>query len=237
MTDAADKMKDEGVIILTGAASGIGRAAAEALARESRQLALVDVNSASLEQVTASCRAHSLQTTGFVCDVTDGTSVERTFREIEERFGPADVLVNSAGIGYFGPFLETPIQEWRRICDVNVMGTVHSIRSVLPGMIAAGRGLIINVGSRMGIDPCAGMTAYAASKAAVLGLTKALAAEVSGHGVKVTYLAPGGTKTSIATPKYDGYMEPGAIADAIVYVIKNEGHAWVRNLEVLPLGF
>jgi short-subunit dehydrogenase len=230
-------MKDEGVIILTGAASGIGRAAAEALAQKSRRLALVDLNAEPLDQVAASCRAHSPQTAGFVCDVTDGASVERTFRQIEERFGPADVLVNSAGIGYFGPFLETPTEEWRRIYKVNVMGTVHWIRAVLPAMIAARRGLIVNVGSRMGVDPCAGMTAYAASKAAVLGLTKALVAEVSGHGVKVTYLAPGGTKTNIATPKYDGYMEPASIADAIVYVVENEGNAWVRSLEVLPLGF
>lgn len=233
----AGQPQGKGSVVLTGAASGIGRAAAEVLARKSWRLALVDVNAGPLEQVAASCRAHSPQTTGFVCDVSDGASVGRAFREIEERYGPVDVLVNSAGIGYFGPFLETPTEEWRRIYDVNVLGTVHSIRSVLAGMIAAGRGLIINVGSRMGIDPCAGMTAYAASKTAVLGLTKALVAEVSGHGVKVTYLAPGGTKTGIATPKYEGYMEPGAVADAIVYIIENQGNAWVRNLEVLPLGF
>jgi short-subunit dehydrogenase len=231
------KLQDDGVIVLTGAASGIGRAAAESLARKSRRLALVDINAESLEEVARSCRENSAQIAGFACDVTDGASVERTCRQIEERFGAVDVLVNSAGIGFFGPFLETPTDEWQRIFNVNVMGTVHCIRSVLPGMIAAGRGLIVNVGSRMAIDPCAGMTAYAASKAAVLGFTKALVAEVSSHGVKVTYLAPGGTKTNIATPKYDGYMEPAAIADAIVYIIENEGNAWVRNLEVLPLGF
>jgi short-subunit dehydrogenase len=231
------KLQDDGVIVLTGAASGIGRAAAESLARKSRRLALVDINAESLEEVALSCRENSAQIAGFACDVTDGASVERACRHIKERFGAVDVLVNCAGIGFFGPFLETPTQEWRRIFNVNVMGTVHSIRSILPGMIAAGRGLIVNVGSRMAIDPCAGMTAYAASKAAVLGLTKALVAEVSGHGVKVTYLAPGGTKTNIATPKHDGYMEPAAIADAIVYIIENERIAWVRNLEVLPLGF
>jgi short-subunit dehydrogenase len=233
----AHKELDDGVIILTGAASGIGSAAAEGLARKSRRLALLDINAESLEQVAGSCRKNSPQTAGFTCDVTDRVSVECTYRQIEERFGAVEVLVNCAGIGCFAPFLETPTEEWQRIFNVNVMGTVHCIRSALPGMIAAGRGLIVNVGSRMAIDPCAGMTAYAASKAAVLGLTKALAAEVSGRGVKVTYLAPGGTKTNIATPKYEGYMEPAAIADAIVYIIGNEGNAWVRNLEVLPLGF
>lgn len=231
------KVHDEGVIILTGAASGIGRSAAQALARKSRRLALIDVNAESLGHVADTCRKDSPSTADFSCDVTDGASVGRTCQQIQEEFGAVEVLVNCAGVGCFAPFLETRTDEWRRLFNVNVMGTVHCIRSVLPGMIAAGRGLIVNVGSRMGIDPCAGMTAYAASKAAVLGLTKALAAEVSGQGVKVTYLAPGGTKTSIATPKYDGYMEPAAIADAIVYIIENEGNAWVRNLEVLPLSF
>ena len=231
------KTQDEGAIILTGASSGIGRAAAEALARKSRRLALVDINAEPLKQVANLCRNHSPLTASFTCDVTDGDAVEHTCRQIDERFGRVSVLVNSAGIGFYAPFLETPTEEWRRIFNVNVMGTVHCIRSVLPGMIAAGHGLIVNVGSRMAIDPCAGMTAYAASKTAVLGLTRALVAEVSSRGVKVTYLAPGGTKTNIATPKYDGYMEPSAIADAIVYVIENGGNAWVRNLEVLPLGF
>ena len=232
-----DKSQDGGAVILTGAASGIGRAAAEALARKSRRLALVDIDAASLDPVITSCRESSPQTAGFVCDVSHQASVTETCRQVEKQLGQVDVLVNCAGIGYFAPFLETPTEEWRRIYSVNVMGTVHFIRSVLPGMIAAGRGLIINVGSRMAIDPCAGMAAYAASKAAVLGLTKALVAEVSGHGIKVTFLAPGGAKTNINTPKYAGYLEPGDIANAIVYIVENKANAWVRNLEVLPLGF
>ena len=121
--------------------------------------------------------------------------------------------------------------------NVNVLGTVNFTRAVLADMIAARTGLIINVSSRMALDGLPNTTAYAASKAAVVGLSKSLAAEVSKHGIKVTLLMPGGTKTNIETPKHEGYMEPQAIAEAIVYITENRGAAWVRDLSVLPLGF
>jgi short-subunit dehydrogenase len=89
----------------------------------------------------------------------------------------------------------------------------------------------------MAVDPHANTTAYAASKGALLALTRALAMEVKQHGVKMTLLAPGGAKTNIATPKHEGYLEPEALADAIVYVTENGGNVWVRELTVLPIGF
>ncbi len=230
-------MPSDGVIILTGAASGIGRAAAEAVARKSRPLALVDINAENLSRVVDVCRKNSPGTAGFTCDVTDGAAVTRTCRGIRKKFGAAKVLVNCAGIGRFAPFLEIEPSEWLRMFNVNVMGTVLFTRAVLADMIAAREGTIINVGSRMAVDPHPNTTAYAASKAAILAFSRALAAEVSKNGVKVSLLAPGGTKTNIATPKYDGYLEPAAVADAIVYIIENGGNAWVRDLSVLPLGF
>jgi 3-oxoacyl-[acyl-carrier protein] reductase len=147
------------------------------------------------------------------------------------------VLVNCAGIGKHAPFLELQPEDWIRMFDVNVMGCVHFMRAVLPGMIAAKGGLIINIGSRMAVDPHANTTAYAASKGALLALTRALALEVKQHGVKMTLLAPGGAKTNIATPKHEGYLDPEALADAIVYVTENGGNVWVRELTVLPIGF
>jgi short-subunit dehydrogenase len=122
--------------------------------------------------------------------------------------------------------------------NVNVMGAVHMTRAVLPDMLAAGEGLIINVSSRMALDPHPNTTAYAASKGAIHAFSKALAMEVKDRGVKVSFLAPGGTKTNIATPKHEGYLEPSAIADAIVYIVENKAkNVWVRDLVVLPLGF
>jgi 3-oxoacyl-[acyl-carrier protein] reductase len=232
------KMADEdGLIILTSAASGIGRATAEALARKSRPLALVDINSEQLNSVVALCRKASPLIAGFTCDVSDEASVAKTYKQIREQLGPPQVLINCAGVGRFAPFLEIEPAEWLRMFHVNVMGTVLFTRAVLPDMIAASSGTIINVGSRMAIDAHATTTAYAASKAAILAFSKALAAEVSDKGVKVTVLAPGGTKTNLATPKQEGYLEPSAVADAIVYITGNRGNAWVRELVMLPLGF
>jgi short-subunit dehydrogenase len=231
-------MSAERPIILTGAGSGIGRAAAEQLAAKARVLALVDVEAESLHQAVATCQKHSPRTQGFVCDVADQSSVERTYETIREKLGVVGILVNCAGIGRFAPFLEIEPTDWERMFRVNVMGTVLFARAALPGMLAAGEGLIINVSSRMAIDPHPNTTAYAASKAAILAFSKALAMEVKDRGIKVTLLAPGGTKTNIATPKHEGYLEPRTIAEAIVYITENTAkNAWVRDLTILPLGF
>ena len=231
-------MASERPIILTGAASGIGRAAAQALAAKGHALALIDVNPEMLNQVVGECQKSSARTRGFTCDVTDQAAVTRTWQQIRGEFGGVATLINCAGIARFAPFLEIEPAEWLRMFQVNVMGAVFFTRAVLPDMLAAGEGLIINVSSRMALDPHPTTTAYAASKAAIHAFSKALAMEVKDRGVKVTFLAPGGTKTSMATPKYDGYLEPSAIADAIVYITENSAkNVWVRDLVVLPLGY
>lgn len=232
------KMAFEQPIILTGAASGIGRATAEQLAAKSRALALVDTNQERLNEVVAACQRSSGRTLGFTCDVTDEAAVARASRQIREELGAAAILINCAGIGQFAPFLEIEPSAWARMLQVNLMGAVLFTRAVLPDMLLAGEGLIINVSSRMAIDPHPNTTAYAASKAALMAFSKALAMEVKDRGIKVTVLAPGGTKTNIATPKHEGYLEPSAIADAIVYITENRAkNVWVRDLVVLPLGF
>ena len=229
-------MPGSGVIILTGAASGIGRASAEALASKSHSLALVDVDAAGLAELVEACRKHSPRSAGFVCDVADESAVKHACKQVLDRFGIVSVLVNCAGIGFHAPFLEINPTDWLRMLNVNLMGSVYFIREVLPGMIRARSGLIINVGSRRGLEPKAGTSAYSATKAGLLGLTKALVEEVSGHGVKVTYLAPGGTKTKLGTPKDPRFLEASVIANAIVYIVGNGSHAWVRQLEIMPLG-
>ena len=230
-------MASELPVILTGAASGIARATAQALARKGHTLVLIDLNREMLDDVVASCQK-STRTRGFVCDVSDEAEVMQTWREIRREFRGVATLINCAGIGRFAPFLEIDLADWQRMFNVNVMGAVLFTRAVLPDMLATGEGLIINVSSRMAIDPHPNTTAYAASKAALHAFSKALAMEVKGKGIKVTFLAPGGTKTNIATPKHEAYLEPTAIADAIVYITENTaGNVWVRDLVVLPLEF
>jgi 3-oxoacyl-[acyl-carrier protein] reductase len=231
-------MPSDGPVILTGAASGIGRATAQALAAKAHALALVDIDAEMLNQVVGICQRSSAQTRGFICDVTDQAAVTRSWQQIRDEFGSATILINCAGIGRFASFLEIEPPEWLHMFNVNVMGVVLFTRAVLPDMLAAGTGLIINVSSRMALDPHPTTTAYAASKAALHAFSKALAMEVKVRGVKVTLLAPGGTKTNIGTPKHEDYLEPSAIADAIVYITENRAkNVWVRDLVVLPIGF
>ena len=231
-------MASERPIVLTGAASGIGRASAQALAAKGHSLALIDVNTEMLNQAVELCRKNSTFTRGYACDVTDQEAVVRTWQQISKEFGGAGTLINCAGIGRFAPFLELETADWLRMFNVNVIGAVHMTRAVVPDMLAAGEGLIINVSSRMALDAHPNTTAYAASKGAIHAFSKALAMEVKDRGIKVTFLAPGGTKTNIATPKHEGYLEPSAIADAIVYIVENKAkNVWVRDLVVLPLEF
>ena len=226
-------MAKELTAVITGAASGIGNATAHAMAARGFRLALVDVADKALADAAAACGKNAA---GFVCDVTDQAAVTASWDRIRDRFGAVDVLVNCAGIARYAPFAELDPGEWRRMFEVNVMGAVLLTRAALPDMLARRRGTIINVGSHRGIEPKVGTSAYSASKAALLGLTRALAAEVGPQGVKVTYLAPGGTNTGLATPKDSRFMQPPAIAQTILFICDLEDNAWVRDLVVLPLG-
>lgn len=220
--------------IITGAASGIGQATAEMMAKRGFLLALIDRSSGGLQQTAAVCGRDNA--TAFVCDVTSEDEVVLSVGQIQEQLGIIDVLVNCAGIARYAPFAQLTTDDWRGMLDVNVMGTLFCTRAVLPDMIARRHGTIINVGSHRGIEPKVGTAAYSASKAAVLGMTRALAAEVGLLGIKVTYLAPGGTNTGLGTPPDSRFMQPSAIAQAIVFICESEENAWVRDLVVLPLG-
>jgi 3-oxoacyl-[acyl-carrier protein] reductase len=219
---------------VTGAASGIGRATAEILAKRGFRLALVDLSADGLKQTAATCGEDNAA--AFICDVTDEAAVARAVEQIRRRLNTIDILINCAGIARYAPFAELTTDDWRRMFEVNVLGTLFCARAVLPAMMARGRGTIINVGSHRGIEPKVGTAAYSASKAAVLGMTRALAAEVGPLGIKVTYLAPGGTNTGLGTPPDSRFMSPAAIAQTIAFICETEDNAWVRDLVILPLG-
>jgi 3-oxoacyl-[acyl-carrier protein] reductase len=130
-------MAEPDAIIITGAASGIGRASGEALAARGQPLALVDVNAAMLSQAVESCRGGPARVLAFPCDISDEPAVQRTYKEIRNAFGTPATLVNCAGVGRFAPFLDLPSAEWSRMLNINVLGTVNFTRAVLADMIAA----------------------------------------------------------------------------------------------------
>jgi len=134
-------------------------------------------------------------------DVTADVTDEAALRQVSGQIGPVDVLVNSAGIvGANKPLLETTAQEWRRVLDINVLGTVNTMRTFVPGMCERGWGRVVNLASMAGKDGNPNLSIYSASKAAVIGLTKSAGKELATTGVLVNAIAP----AVIATPMNDG---------------------------------
>jgi 3-oxoacyl-[acyl-carrier protein] reductase len=167
--------------LVTGGASGLGAASAARLRAEGLTVTTLDVSGPA--DVTA--------------DVTD----EAALREVAGRIGPVDVLVNSAGIvGANKPLLETTAQEWKRVLDINVLGTVNTMRVFVPAMRDRGWGRVVNLASMAGKDGNPNLSIYSASKAAVIGLTKSAGKELATTGVLVNAIAP----AVIATPMNDG---------------------------------
>ncbi len=166
--------------LVTGGASGLGAATAARLRADGFAVTTLDVSGPA----------------DVIADVTDETALRRLAGEI----GPVDVLVNSAGIvGANKPLLETTDQEWRRVFDVNVLGTVNTMRAFVPGMCERGWGRVVNLASMAGKDGNPNLSIYSASKAAVIGLTKSAGKELATSGVLVNAIAP----AVIATPMND----------------------------------
>ena len=178
--------------LVTGAASGIGYETALALGARGARLVVSDVNGEALARARDGIAARGVACHAHACDVADEAAVQAMAREVHATLGPLDLLVNNAGIASFGSLLETPPERWRRIHEVNVMGTVHCVRAFLPAMLeAGGPRKIVNVASTAGYAPAPNMSAYAASKHAVIGLSEVLALELHDRPVSVMIVCPG----------------------------------------------
>ena len=192
-------LKDK-LVVITGAASGIGRATALAFARRGSHIVASDLNGQGLETLGREVEALGVRFLSFVVDVTDAEAMKAFAANTKSQAGAADVLVNNAGIGYMGPFLKSDLAHWRRVLDINLMGVVHGCYFFLPDMIAAGGPRhVLNVSSSAGNFPVPSMAAYAASKGAVHGFSEVLRMELNGTPIGVTTVCPGVINTPIIT--------------------------------------
>jgi len=188
------------VALITGAGAGIGRATALAFAREGAGVAVVDVNGPGAEEISREIAELGGRALPFQADVADSVQVRRAVRETIAGFGRLDILVNNAAIATRQPFLEIPEAEWRRVLDVNLTGAFLMMQAALPQMLSQGAGIIINVSSLAGRTMSVANGAhYSASKAALLGLTRHVAREVAGSGVRVNAVAPATVRTGFLT--------------------------------------
>jgi len=199
------------VAVVTGAASGIGRALAVRLAQEGSSLAIADIKAAELVE-TCDMLKHvggsRGKVTTHVVDVSDKRRVEAFAREVVEAHGGAHLLINNAGVGLFGTAEQLSIEDIEWLMGVNFWGMVYGVKHFLPILRRQSEGHIVNLSSVFGIICPVGHSAYAASKFAVRGFTEALRHELAGGPVKVSVVHPGGVKTNIANNS-----RPGAGAD------------------------
>ena len=187
------------VALVTGAGRGLGRAIALALAGEGAQLALVARNHDPLQDAAAAVGAAGGVAAVFTADVTDEQQVERLAGEVRARFGNVHILVNNAGTNVRKNLTDFTLDEWRRVLDTNLTGVFLMCRALVPLMKGRHYGRILNLSSMMGHIALAGRTAYCASKAGVLGLTRALALELAEEQITVNGISPGPFATEMNT--------------------------------------
>jgi NAD(P)-dependent dehydrogenase (short-subunit alcohol dehydrogenase family) len=187
------------VAIVTGGGRGIGRALAQAIAAAGAHVAVLARSANELAETVSLIAGAGGRARAFPLDVTDAEKVRATFAEIERSLGPADLLINNAGVlGPLGPFWENDFDEWWRAMDVNLRGPLLCTHAALPGMIARGRGRIINVASGAGAIPIAHCSAYVAGKTALIRFTENVAIEAKPYGVAAFAISPGTVRTSLA---------------------------------------
>ena len=185
------------VALVTGGGRGIGREISLALAREGCAVAVAARTMREVEEAAAAVRLAGPAVLAVPLDVTDPAAVGRAVARVADALGPVDVLVNNAGIAGSAPLLKTEPEMWERHMKVNVTGPYLMTRAVLAGMLERGWGRVINVASLAGLHGAPYVTAYTASKHALVGFTRALAMEVSDKGVTVNAICPGYVATDI----------------------------------------
>jgi NAD(P)-dependent dehydrogenase (short-subunit alcohol dehydrogenase family) len=203
------------VAVVTGGASGMGLAIGQRLATDGHRVALLDLDGDAAERAATDVRGTGVEALGAEVDVADRAAVDDALARVRKDLGPVEIMVTSAGLDGFSRFTEISAAQWDRIIAVNLTGTFHCLQAAVPDMLEAGWGRIVTISSSSAQSPGArGMAHYVASKGGVIGLTKALAAELGSHGITVNTIPPG----AIETPMSRRAQEGGDLPDTEVIV-------------------
>jgi 3-oxoacyl-[acyl-carrier protein] reductase len=192
-------MSDTKIAVVTGASRGIGQGIALALAESGNRVYCVSTSEGGCDSTVAMCQAAGVEASGLVCDVSNAQSVGELAKTIQDEHGHIDVLVNNAGITRDGLFLRMSEDDFDSVVAVNLRGAFLLTKAFGRAMVKARGGRIVNIGSVVGVMGNAGQANYAASKAGLIGLTKALAKEFGGRGVTVNLIAPGFITTDMTS--------------------------------------
>lgn len=205
--------------VVTGASRGIGSTIAATLAAQGARVALLGRDATRLNTV-AQAIGGSNRAVAIVADVTDSRSVGGAFARAREQFGPVHILINNAGQAASAKFTDTDEALWQRIMTVNVDGTYLCMRQAVPDMLKIGSGRVVNIASIAGLRGSAYISAYAASKHAVIGLTRSLALELAAKNITVNAVCPGYTDTDI-------------VREAIANIVRKTGRTQAEALDSL----
>lgn len=207
---------DDTVVIVTGAGSGIGAGIARKCAVEGAHVIVTDLNTAGATAVSEEIVGAGGRATPHTVDVTDKASVEAMVEAVIAEHGRIDVLVNNAGWDRGMPFLETEPDFWRKVIDINYVGVLNTCAAVLPRMVEAGRGSVVNLGSDAGRVGSSGEAVYAGAKGAVIAFTKSIARELARNQITVNAVCPGPTDTPLFASMGD---EEGKLRAALTKAI------------------
>jgi 2-hydroxycyclohexanecarboxyl-CoA dehydrogenase len=204
-------MTTQRVGIVTGGASGIGLAISERLALDGHAVAIFDLNGEAAQAAAASIEKAGGRAIGLTVDVSDRPGIDAAVTEVRERLGRPTILVTSAGLDGFDPFLKITAEKWNRIIAINLTGTFDCCQAVVPDMLEEGWGRIVTISSSSAQGGQPIMTHYVASKAGVIGFTKALALELGPKGITVNTIPPG----FVDTPMLRGSEAKGRLGDGV----------------------
>jgi 3-hydroxybutyrate dehydrogenase len=206
--------------VITGGGRGVGAAVAQRLASAGAAVLVAARTASEVEQVAARLRDEGHTAHATLCDVADESSVEGLAATARDRLGHVDILINNAGIASAAPIHRTTLDVWTRMLTVNATGAFLCLRAFLPGMIERGWGRVVNVASVAGLSADRYISAYAASKHALVGLTRAAAAEVASRGVTVNAVCP-------------GYLDTGMTRETIARIVQTTGRSEDTALEAI----
>jgi 2-hydroxycyclohexanecarboxyl-CoA dehydrogenase len=221
---------DGKVVLVTGGASGIGKATVMAFARAGATTICADVNAAKGEELKREAVGTGLRVDFFAIDMANSDSIRACAAEVLKKYPHVDILVNGAGWGDIQPYLENTADFINRVIAINLAGPAHLTQAMLPSMIAANGGRIINIASDAGRVGSSGETVYAGAKGGLIAFTKSLAREVARHRINVNCVCPGPTDTPMLATRseklreaflkaipFRRFAKPEEIADAVVF--------------------
>jgi len=221
--------------LITGAGKGIGKALAIALAKEGVNVGLLARTTSDLEELAAQLQEFNIKTAIATADVAQMEAVNSAVKQLQDELGFIDILINNAGVAYFGGFLDLEPAQFEQTIQVNLMGVYYVTRAILPAMIEHKTGDIINISSTAGQRGAAVTSAYSASKFGLIGLSDSLMQEVRKHNIRVSTLTPSTVATELAIGlnltdgNPDKVMQPEDLAEFIVSNLKLNRRVFVKD--------